>query len=357
MKNITFVEAVLQATDQMLEKDKNVILFGLGVTDPKGIFGTTKDLHKKYGTQRVFDMPISENAMTGVCIGAAITGLRPIMTHQRADFAFLALDQLINNAAKWFYMFAEQMSVPIVIRLIIGQGWGQGPQHSQSLHGILSHIPGLKIVMPSNPYDAKGLLISSIKDNNPVIYLEHRWLHNMIGAVPEDVYEIPIGKGAILEKGKDLTIISFSNMTCLARQAIDALKKYDISSELIDLRSVKPFDIDLILSSVKKTKKVMILDPDWKTCGISAEISTLICENLFNELDKPPLRISYPDRFVPTIWTLANHFYPISYDIVLHAMQLLDKNKNDIKKIKEEIEKNKTEKPLDVPDETFKGPF
>ena len=357
MRTKSFAEAVLEATDQMLEKDPSVILYGLGVPDPKGIFGTTIGLQEKYGESRVFDMPISENAMTGVGIGAAITGIRPIITHQRADFFFLALDQLINNASKWHYMFANQMSVPMVIRLVVGQGWGQGPQHAQSIHGMLAHVPGIKIVMPSNPYDAKGLLISAIKDNNPVVYIEHRWLHNMQGDCPKDVYEVPIGKGKIINEGKDLTIISFSNMTTLAKEAVKLLEEENISAELIDLRTIKPLDKDLILSSVKKTKKVIILDPDWKTVSVSSEILSIICEEAFDELEKAPIRITYPDRFVPTSWTLSNHFYPTTQEIVIKSLELMNKKNSIIQELKKNIEKIKNKTPLDVPNESFKGPF
>jgi pyruvate dehydrogenase E1 component beta subunit len=357
MRNITFANAILEATDQMLEIDSSIILLGLGVPDPKGIFGTTIGLQEKYGIKRVFDMPISENAMTGVCVGASIMGLRPIITHQRADFFFLALDQLINNASKWHYMFGNQMNVPMVVRLIIGQGWGQGPQHSQAIHGLLSHIPGIKIVMPSTPYDAKGLLISSIKDNNPVVYIEHRWLHNIIGEVPKNIYEIPIGKANIIQKGDDLTIISMSNMTCIARKAIDILQKENISVELIDLRTVKPLDIDLILRSVKKTKRVMILDPDFKFVSLSSEIIAIICEEIMSDLVHPPIRITYPDRFVPTSWTLSNHYYPLHHEIVIKALQMFKKNIFFINELKKELEKIKQQDPLDVPDSNFKGPF
>src|SRR5579872_1970482 len=189
-RQIKYHEAILEATDQIMELDPRVYLMGLGAPDPKGIFGTTSGLGKKYGPNRVMDMPTSENAMTGIAIGSAIEGMRPIMTHQRVDFFLLALDQLINNGAKWHYMFGGQMKVPLVIRLIIGRGWGQGPQHSQSLQSFFAHIPGLKVVMPSNPYDAKGLLISAIEDDNPVVYLEHRWLHGIFGEVPKEIYRI-----------------------------------------------------------------------------------------------------------------------------------------------------------------------
>jgi len=203
-REIKYFGAIREALDQSMQEDANIFIIGEGVPDPKGIFGTTSGLREKYGEKRVLDMPVSENALTGVCIGAALTGLRPVLMHQRVDFSLLSMDQIINNAAKWHYMFGGQLKVPLVIRMIIGRGWGQGAQHSQNLQALFSHIPGLKVVMPSTAYDAKGLLISSIKDNNPVIFLEHRWLHNISGFVPEESYTIQKGKGKIIGKVKIL---------------------------------------------------------------------------------------------------------------------------------------------------------
>ncbi|OGN64792.1 MAG: acetoin dehydrogenase [Chlamydiae bacterium RIFCSPLOWO2_01_FULL_28_7] len=357
MNEKNFANAILEATYQKMTEDDSVFIIGLGVPDPKGIFGTTLGLFEKFGSKRVFDMPISENALTGICIGAAINGLRPIITHQRADFFFLALDQLINNASKWHYMFANQMNVPLVIRLMVGHGWGQGPQHSQSIHGLINHIPGIKIVMPSNPYDAKGLLIASIEDNNPVVFIEHRWLHNMIGEVPDKKYSIPIGKGKIVKEGNDITIISFSNMTVLAKEAAEILEKENISAEILDLRTIKPLDEELIIESVKKTKRVIILDPDWKSSSVAAEIMAIIIENTSIELIKPPIRITYPDRFVPTAWTLSNFFYPTALQVVIKTLELMDKKTHFIKEIQKNLEKKVLENPLDVPDKSFKGPF
>ena len=239
-RQLKFSEAILEATDQKMAQDSNVYIMGLGVPDPKGIFGTTSGLSAKYGSDRVMDMPTSENAMTGIAIGTAILGMRPIMTHQRVDFFLLALDQLINNAAKWHYMFGNQMKVPLVIRLIIGRGWGQGPQHSQSLHSFFAHIPRLKVVMPATPYDAKGLHISAIEDDNPVIYLEHRWLHGIFGEVPLEPYTVPIGEAKIVQGGKDITIVAASHMVLEAYRAAKWLQEDGINVEIIDLRSIQP---------------------------------------------------------------------------------------------------------------------
>ena len=278
-KNITFSKAINIGIDQAMNKDKSVICFGLGVTDPKGVFNTTVNLEEKFGKDRVFDMPTSENAMTGIAIGMSMNGFKPLMTHQRLDFFLLAMDQLVNSASKWHYMFGSKISIPITIRLIIGRGWGQGPTHSQNLQSWFAHIPGLKVVMPTSPEDAKGLLLSSIFDPNPVIFLEHRWLHNSIGNVSKEMLMIEIGKARLLKKGNHITLISMSYMTVEAIHANNCLNKYGIYCDLIDLRSIKPIDWDLIFESVSKTGRVVVLDTGHKTCSLSAEIISRIVEN------------------------------------------------------------------------------
>ncbi|MCP5468959.1 MAG: alpha-ketoacid dehydrogenase subunit beta [Chlamydiales bacterium] len=349
-----FSEAILEATDQLLAQDESVYVMGLGAPDPKGIFGTTVGLVDKYGPERIQDMPTSENAMTGIAIGSAIVGMRPLMTHQRVDFALLALDQIINNAAKWHYMFGDQMRVPLTIRLVMGRGWGQGPQHSQSLHSLFAHIPGLKVVMPSNPYDAKGLLISAVEDDDPVIYLEHRWLHNITGEVPSEMYRVPIGKAKVVEEGTDVTIVASSHMTLEAFRALKYLE--GISVELIDLRSVKPLDTETILNSVRKTGHVVIADPDWKMCGFGAEVAAVIAEEAFGDLKAPLKRVSYPDRHSPTSWLLANHYYPTAEDIACCVLEMLGK-KTASKALLQKLLDKKMGIPLDQPDKSFTGPF
>ena len=209
MRKLTYANAINEAMVVAMKKSKNVITFGLGVPD-RGVFGTTIGLQEKFGKERVFDMPTSENAMTGVGIGASLNGLRPVMVHQRVDFFLLALDQLFNNAAKWRFMFGGKNSVPITVRLVVGHGWGSRSTHSQNLHSIFSHIPGLKVVLPTSAYDAKGMLLSSIFDDDPVIFLEHRWLHNLESKVPEGDYRVPLGKAKLVKKGNDITIVSLS---------------------------------------------------------------------------------------------------------------------------------------------------
>jgi len=348
---ITYGEAIREALDQSMKNDDSVFIIGEGVPDPGKIFGTTKGLEKY--KNRVFDMPTSENGITGMCIGAALNGLRPVMVNQRIDFTLLCADQIINNAAKWHYMFGGQKSIPLVIRMVIGRGWGQGAQHSQNLQAIYSHIPGLKVIMPSTAYDAKGLLISSIKDNNPVIFIEHRWLHNIQGEVPEKMYEVPIGKCNIVKEGTDLTIVATSYMTLEARKAMESLEKAGISAELIDVRTLKPLDESTIINSVKKTGKLLVLDLGYYTGGFAGEIISRVSEKAFDKLNSPPQRITLPDLPTPSTPGLTKYYYPTHIDIVKKVFQMLNKEK-ELKKL---TFKKTSELPHDVPDKTFTGPF
>lgn len=357
MAELKFYEALLEATDQLMEHDRRVYVMGLGATDPKGIFGTTLGLEDKYGSDRVMDMPTSENAMTGIGIGSAIVGMRPIMTHQRVDFFLLALDQLINNGAKWHYMFGGQSTVPIVLRLIIGRGWGQGPQHSQSLQSFFAHVPGLKVVVPSNPYDAKGLLIAAVEDNNPVVFLEHRWLHNVYGEVPEEMFRVPLGSAKVIARGTDLTIVASSHMTIEAIKAAHLLRQEGISTEIVDLRSLKPLDTTTILESVRKTGRVIVADGDWKTCGFAAEICALIAEEAFDALKEPPKRVTWPDRCCPTSPSIANHYYPTSHDLAIEALKLLHRPVQARKLLESFIGTKISGTTMDIPDPSFTGPF
>ncbi len=352
MRQISYAKAILEATEQCLEADPAVYIMGLGVTDPKGIFGTTLGLEKKFGSKMVLDMPVAENGMTGIAIGSALVGMRPILTHQRVDFMLLSLDQIINNAAKWHYMFGGKMNVPLVIRLLVGRGWGQGPQHSQSLQALFAHIPGLKVVMPATAYDAKGLLIAAVEDNNPVIFIEHRWLHNVFGNVPQRKYSIPIGQAKIIKKGRDITIISSSYMTLEAIRAAKALKKDGISAEVLDLRTIKPLDQDMILRSVRKTGRLIVVDGAWESFGVSAEIMALVASNLLASLKCAPVRIAFPDIPTPTSPALAKHYYPRAINIVNRTRQMLK-----LAEITEEEAGICRGQRLDVPDPTFTGPF
>ena len=349
-KKLKFNESINYSLEKAMNRDKNMICYGLGINDPKNIFGTTKNLKKKFGKLRVFDMPTSENAMTGVSVGAAISGVRSVVTHQRFDFFLLAMDQLVNSAAKWHYMFGGKMRVPITIRLIIGRGWGQGPTHSQSLHAWLAHIPGLKVVAPSNSYDAAGLLYSSIFDPNPVIFLEHRWLHGLEGKRNPLINLPKIGKAKIVKKGKDITIVSFSYQTLEALEAASFLKRYKVSCEVIDLISIKPIDWSTIFKSVKKTGRLLVLDMGATTGSVAGEIIAKIFINKFDILKSAPSRIAMPDIPVPTSFGLTKNFYPSTNTIIEKIFSIM---KKDIKFDKKKFKKV----PHDVPDKFFKGPF
>ena len=350
-RSLTFAKAVNEALAQAMEMDKSVICYGLGVDDPKGVFGTTLGLQERFGTERVFDMPASENAMTGVAIGASLNGIRPVMTHQRLDFFLLAMDQLVNNAAKWRYMFGGQASVPITIRLIIGRGWGQGPTHSQNLQAWFAHIPGLKVVMPTTVADAKGLLLSSIFDDNPVIFLEHRWLHGLEGDVPEGDFRIPIGKAQQLRSGEDVSVISFSYMTIEALHAAEFLKKHGVLCDLIDLRSVKPVDWEMIFKSVHKTGKLLVLDTGSHTGSVAGEIVARVSMECFGSLKQAPRRLALPDFPTPTSLSLTKIFYKRAEDVVKTVGDMLGKSFQA-----NELEKQR-DFPHDVPGDWFKGPF
>jgi len=295
-------------------------------------------------------MPVSENGLTGVCIGLALMGMRPILTHQRLDFSLLSFDQLVNNAAKWHYMFAGQSSVPLVIRMIIGKGWGQGSQHSQNLQALFAHIPGLKVVMPTTAYDAKGLLISSIKDNNPVIFIEHRWLHNLQGYVPENIYTVPIGKAHILREGNDITLAATSLMVVEAIKAADWLAKKGIVAEVIDIRTLKPLDDETIITSVKKTGRLLALDTGYYTGGFAGEIIARVSEKAHSFLKSAPQRLTLPDIPEPTTRALTKHYYTDYVNIIQKVLFMLRRSDIELFTKHDSIHH-------DVPDKEFKGPF
>ena len=347
---ITYATALREAQAYCLKEHPETLLMGLGVPDPKGIFGTTLGLQEQFGDERVFDIPLSENAVTGVALGSAITGMRPILTHQRIDFALVSVEQIVNQAAKWHYMFDGQMKAPLVIRMIIGRGWGQGPQHSQSLQSWFAHIPGLKVIMPTTAYDAKGMLISAIEDDNPVLCLEHRWLYGIKDDVPEEDYRIQLNKSKVIHKGQDVTIIGVSYMALESLKAASILKENDVSAEVIDLRSIKPLDIETIIDSVKRTGNVVIADTSHLQCGITSEIISIITENCFEHLKNPPKRLGLPDYPTPTSHFLSKNYYPNVNSIVSACFDMIEPSKN----FKFNYENSCH---TDQPDPSFVGPF
>ncbi len=349
-RHLTFVQALNEALDLCMAKDPKVFIMGLGAPDAAGIFGSTKGLAEKYGPKRVLDMPVAENAMTGVVLGAALSGMRPVMTHIRVEFAILAIDQIVNQAAKWHYMFGGQAAAPLVIRMVVGRGWGQGPQHSQSLQSWFAHVPGLKVVMPATPHDAKGLLISAIEDNNPVVFIEHRWLYNIHGPVPEGVYRVPLGRPNVLRRGKHVTIAAISYMVLEAVRAADELAEEGIEVEVVDIRTLNPFDETPILESVRKTGRLIVADTGWRSVGFAAEVVSRVAEQCLGDLKQPPVRIALPDVPTPTTRGLSNYYYPLVEDIAAAVRRLAGCPPKPAPEIKPDDF-------LDVPDPTFTGPF
>lgn len=348
---MTYAQAVRDALAVSMAKDPAVICFGLGVDDPKGVFGTTVGLQERFGPERVFDIPTSENAMTGIAVGAALNGLRPVMTHQRLDFALLSMDQLVNNAAKWRFMFGGRRSVPLTVRMIIGRGWGQGPTHSQNLHAWFVHIPGLKVVMPTTAEDAKGLLLSSIFDDNPVVFLEHRWLHNVRGDVPEGDYRVPIGKAHRLREGGDMTIVAMSYMTVEAVHAVDHLAQQGIRCDLIDLRTVKPIDWPALEDSVKKTGRLLALDTGFLTGSVAGEIAARLSTSCWGHLKCAPRRLTVPDFPEATSPALTKGYHVRAEHIAQAVGEMLGRPV-ECRSLSEQ-----RRYPHDVPGDWFAGPF
>lgn len=349
MRNLKYSKAINEALDISMSKDKNVIILGLGADDPKGIFGTTLGLCDKY-PNRVFDVPTAENGLTGICIGLATEGLKPVLSHQRVEFALLSLEQIFNQASKWNFMSAGQKQVPIVIRLIVGRGWGQGPQHSQSLEAIFAHIPGLIVLSPSTSDDAKGMMISSIKNKNPVIFFEHRWLHENYGNVPKGYYESNILKAKTLKSGRDISLISSSFMSIECFKAAKELEKININCEVIDLRVLRPLDKSSIIKTANKTRKILVVDNGISTFGISAEIISILIDNCdYNSLKIA--RMGLPDIPIPSTRSLAKFIYPTYVGIMKKVLMILNK------RIPSHIENSPDLFSSDQPDKNFKGPF
>ncbi len=322
MRRISYAQAINETLHQMIERDTSVFLIGQGVTSPWYVGSTTVGLIDRFGPKRIIDTPVSENGVTGVAVGAALAGVRPILAHPRMDFMYYAMDQIANQAANWHYMFGGQVSVPLTIWGIVNRGDEQAAQHSQSLQAMFTHIPGLKVVMPSTPYDAKGLLIASIEDDNPVIYIDDRWLYSYIGEVPEEMYSIPLGKGAIRREGRDVTLVATSYMVTEAIKAAESLEEDGIDVEVIDPRSLKPLDENLLLESVKKTGRLIITDAGWKICGVGAELAALAAEKAFECLKAPIMRVSLPDTPAPASSVLEKAYYPSAENIISAVKRL-----------------------------------
>ena len=348
-KELYFSEIINLTLKRVMTENDNILCFGLGVTDPKGVFGTTLGLEKKFGKNRVFDVPASENALTGFAIGASINGFIPILTHQRIDFALLSLDQIINGAAKYHYMFGGKINVPICIRLIMGRGWGQGPTHSQNFNSLFAQIPGLKVVIPSLPNDAKNLLYSSILDPDPVIFLEHRWLHFAKGNFDNKFKKNEIGKSKVIKKGGDLTLCTMSYMTLEAIKAGKILKNLGIEIEIIDLRTIRPIDFKTIDKSIEKTSGLLCVDTGSEFFSVSSSIISNYALKKKKFKFKPEI-IAMPNSSEPTSYFMTKNFYNDYKTIVKKVLKIFKSKKS----FKDDYDNNIKH---DIPTSTFKGPF
>lgn len=346
MRELKYWQALSEGLIQAMEANPSVFVMGVGVDDPKGIFGTTLGAYRRFGGQRVFDIPVSENAITGVAIGAGLCGMHPVMVHARNDFMLLTMDQLVNNASKWLYVSGGSSHIPITIRAIIGRGWGQGAQHSQSLQAVFAHFPGLKVVMPATPYDAKGLLIASIKDNSPVIFIDHRGLYEEVGPVPEEYFEVPLGKAAVRRPGTDITIVATSLMVSESLKAANILESHGIGAEVIDLRTVSPMDDELIFDSVRRTHRLIVADTAWRSFGVGSEIIARVAGNVFQYLKAPARCVASPDVPSPVCSTLERLFYPGAEEIVSATIEVVN-GKTTVR----------ASRPFKILDEDFHGPF
>jgi len=345
-QKISYRTAINQALHQEMARDESVFTYGIDVADHKRIFGSTVELLEKFGPKRVFSTPLSEEALLGFGLGAAIAGLRPINVHIRVDFLIVAMNQLVNMVASYHYGSDGKLQVPLVIRAIIGKGWGQSYQHSKSLQSFFAHIPGLKVVMPTTPADAKGLLISAIRDNNPVIVLEHRMLYDVEDEVPIDPIATPLGKGQILKKGKDITIVATSYSAVEALKAAEILQKQNVSVEVIDPRSIFPLDEEIIVKSVEKTGHCIIADYDWTYCGFSSEIATRIYEKARHKLKSNILRLGFAPTHCPCTRPLEDEFYTDAINLIRAVEQKLKLKKMDL-----------SDKTFYSYENKFRGPF
>ncbi|MHB1423419.1 MAG: alpha-ketoacid dehydrogenase subunit beta [Gemmataceae bacterium] len=323
-RTLSYVDAIREATDQEMARDPSVLVFGLDVDDPKAIQGTTRGLLDKYGPGRVFGTPLSEDAMTGAAIGMALAGLRPVHIHIRMDFLMLAMNQLVNVAAKSRYMYGGKVAIPLVVRAMIGKSWGQGAQHSQGLYSFFMHVPGLKVVAPTTPHDAKGCLMAAIRDDNPVLYVEHRILHFHNGPVPGGAYTVAPGRARITATGSDVTLVGISQMQSECLRARIYLEEVGIQAEVIDPIWLSPLDIDTIAQSVEKTGRLVVVDNGWICCGAGAEIVAQVTERMQGQRAFRTRRMGFAPATCPTAPNLERHYYPDGRTIAAAARDLIE---------------------------------
>lgn len=354
---ISSSQAINEALAIAGERNKDILLFAEGVNDPASVYGTHSGLADIYGNERMIEMPIAENGLCGVAIGAAMHGKRPIIAFQRVEFALLAIEQIFNNAAKMHYSSNGQHISPIVIRMVIGRGWGQGPQHSQSLESLFACVPGLRVLMPVFPADSKGMLLSAIEDNNPVVIIEHRWCHYVRGHVDEGYYLESIDRPKKVRTGNDITIVSTSFSTLEAVKASDVLKQIGVGVDLFDLRVLNPLDLAEVVESFKITGRLITVDTGHKTHGIGGEVLAQIMEASGMFAKSSPKRIGLPDHPVPSSRGYIPGLYPDASKIVYSVCDMLNISSTDKSHCIEYLADSLSKLPVDVPDPAFTGPF
>ena len=341
-RKLTFMGAINEAIDQSMEQDENVILIGTDVSGGAGVkhikdddtfggvFGVTKGLAKKYSRNRVIDTPIAEHITLSAGVGAAATGLRPIAELMFNDFLGFGLDPILNQGAKMRYMFGGKAKIPLVVRTVHGAGAGAAAQHSQSLYNVFAVIPGVKVVVPSNPYDAKGLLMAAVQDDNLVVFSEDKTLLGQKGNVPEEPYTVDIGKARVVREGEDLSIVAIGKMVAVAEETADRLKDDNISVEVIDLRTVSPWDEETVLTSVKKTGRLIVIDESNPQCNVAGDIASVMGDRAFDYLDGPIKKVTAPDTPVPFAANLEQAYIPNADKVLDVAAELVD----DLRKVK-----------------------
>jgi pyruvate dehydrogenase E1 component beta subunit len=310
MHAIPFSKAINEALHQACELSDDVVVLGQLVDYKSGVFGTTTGLVDRFGPRRIQDFPVAEGLMTSCAIGCAVAGLRPVLVHQRLDFMLYSLDAIANWLALWRFKSDGRSAAPVTIRVIVGKGWGQGPQHSKSLHSWFAHLPGLRVAVPSTAYDAKGLLLESIFGEDPVVVVENRSLFSMVDEVPEEPYRVRFGQAARRRVGQDVTIAAVGTMVPLALRVADLLQDDGLSAEVLDLRTVSPLDVPSVCASVHKTRRLVVADPAWQSVSVSAEVVAGVCAQAGDRLDARPARVCLPDSHTPMSQTLEKEYYP-----------------------------------------------
>ena len=356
-RSLNGAEAAREALFESMERNPDVFMMGEGIADHGNFFGTTNGLMEKFGSERMLEMPVAENAMTGIAIGAAMMGQRPVMSLQRVEFVLLALEQIFDNAAKIHYASNGRHKVPLVIRMVVGRGWGQGPHHAQSLESVFAHFPGLKVIMPALARDSKGMLIAAIEDDSPVICIEHRWIHFAKGPVPEGHYVEPLDGPRVRREGSDVTIVATSYAVLEALATAEALEKVGVSAEIIDLRVLRPLNLGPVIKSVSKTGRLVTIDTGWITCGMGSEIVATVAQECFGELKTPPRRLGLADHPTPSSKSLITDYYPTPEALIDCVGEMVGADKKQLATARADMAEHRGNLPLDVPSPTFQGPF